>query len=633
MTVTNNGTIDANISGRSIVFGSAVPLTNNGTLRAGPGFLTVSGALVNNGTIDSTAGAIAINGAFNPLGGTITGSGISFGGTVDLAGGTFNLGTRTFRINGTLQNGTVNIGGGNLTFPAPCSFGRLSGLTINGDLTVVGTAGIRWNNVVFNGTLNVTGAGASARIALEGSQTLTGTFAANTSGDLVFQQFTAGTLTIAAAAIIRGGNVEFGSLACSATAMTVTNNGTIDANISGRSIVFTSAVPLTNNGTVSAGPGSLTVGGPLANYTAATNILAGGTWKAELGGRLTLANPVSINVRTIAAGTIVSIDGPVSSIVNSAAVGIVPNLTTLDGELKLVSRAQAVTPTGGVLTTGGTLTLDRSPLTITGNYVQGSGGTLALGVGGAALTQYGRLAVSGNASLNGTLNARPTGGYAPPDGQLFNGVTAAAVAGVFSQATGGNNYLPTVGYTPTLAQFAFTACPLILTPVSDVVVCTLGSGTFSADVFGAPPLTYVWQRDTAGGWVTLTDGLLAGVGTISGAGTTELTIAQPQVTGLMVRYIVSNICGPVTSNAGTLIIAVRCSIADVVGTSGGGVSCNDGVVDGADFIAFINSFSTGDVSVDAIADVAGAGIDGLEPDGIIDGSDFIAFINAFAAGC
>jgi len=31
--------------------------------------------------------------------------------------------------------------------------------------------------------------------------------------------------------------------------------------------------------------------------------------------------------------------------------------------------------------------------------------------------------------------------------------------------------------------------------------------------------------------------------------------------------------------------------------------------------------------------VAGGGDAGLTPDGIIDGSDFIAFINAFSAGC
>ncbi len=52
---------------------------------------------------------------------------------------------------------------------------------------------------------------------------------------------------------------------------------------------------------------------------------------------------------------------------------------------------------------------------------------------------------------------------------------------------------------------------------------------------------------------------------------------------------------------------------------------SDGVVDGGDFIAFINSFATGDVAVDPVADV--------NHDLIIDGDDFISFINAFSAGC
>ncbi len=59
----------------------------------------------------------------------------------------------------------------------------------------------------------------------------------------------------------------------------------------------------------------------------------------------------------------------------------------------------------------------------------------------------------------------------------------------------------------------------------------------------------------------------------------------------------------------------------------------DGTVDGADFIAFINSFSVADPAVDPIADVAGTGSNGLNADGIIDGNDFIAFINAFTVGC
>jgi hypothetical protein len=96
---------------------------------------------------------------------------------------------------------------------------------------------------------------------------------------------------------------------------------------------------------------------------------------------------------------------------------------------------------------------------------------------------------------------------------------------------------------------------------------------------------------------------------------------------------VSNACGSTISSPATLTIRVCvCSLADIVGGGPTGQS-PDGIIDGSDFIAFINSFGSGDVTADPLADVAGGGIDGLSPDSIIDGSDFIAFINAFAAGC
>jgi hypothetical protein len=78
------------------------------------------------------------------------------------------------------------------------------------------------------------------------------------------------------------------------------------------------------------------------------------------------------------------------------------------------------------------------------------------------------------------------------------------------------------------------------------------------------------------------------------------------------------------------VISVSGCAADVVGN---GVPVPDGIVDGNDFIAFINSFALGDVSLDATADVAGAGPNTDRPDGTIDGADFIAFINAFGGGC
>jgi hypothetical protein len=86
------------------------------------------------------------------------------------------------------------------------------------------------------------------------------------------------------------------------------------------------------------------------------------------------------------------------------------------------------------------------------------------------------------------------------------------------------------------------------------------------------------------------------------------------------------------SGAGTLSIACTlpppppptpCSIADIVDS--GGTAPGDGTLDGSDFIAFINSFSIGDATVDPLAD--------LNTDGTIDGTDFIDFINAFGLGC
>lgn len=48
---------------------------------------------------------------------------------------------------------------------------------------------------------------------------------------------------------------------------------------------------------------------------------------------------------------------------------------------------------------------------------------------------------------------------------------------------------------------------------------------------------------------------------------------------------------------------------------------DDGIVDGSDYILFINAFS----AMESLAD--------LDNDGIIDGNDFVLFTNAFSAGC
>jgi len=187
-----------------------------------------------------------------------------------------------------------------------------------------------------------------------------------------------------------------------------------------------------------------------------------------------------------------------------------------------------------------------------------------------------------------------------------------------------------------------------LQPAS-ATACPANGSTFSVAGTGTGPLIYQWKIESPANSGTfsvlsgptfsepasgLTMNLLtAATGTIA---VSNIQLGNhPNIIRLV--GLITNACGSVTSNPATLTIIgpcvpQACSLADVAGAGPTGLA-PDGIVDGSDFIAFINSFSTGDPAVDALADVAGGGADGLSPDGIIDGSDFIAFINAFAAGC
>jgi hypothetical protein len=77
-------------------------------------------------------------------------------------------------------------------------------------------------------------------------------------------------------------------------------------------------------------------------------------------------------------------------------------------------------------------------LTITGNYTQGSGGTLSDKIGGATPgTQYDQLAVGGTATLDGTLNVTLIGGFTPNSGDTFQPLACTAESGNFASLTGG----------------------------------------------------------------------------------------------------------------------------------------------------------------------------------------------------
>jgi hypothetical protein len=192
--------------------------------------------------------------------------------------------------------------------------------------------------------------------------------------------------------------------------------------------------------------------------------------------------------------------------------------------------------------------------------------------------------------------------------------------------TGGSLFGPNAGsddvfiakYGPPCTALTFTAQPIATT------VCRSLSTSLTVAASGNGPLIYRWRKG----------GVPIDLAMNPSAATDTLQLSNVQATdGGSYDCIVTDSCVSVTSAAATLTTRYcACLVADLVGGGDDGLQ-RDGILDGSDFIAFINSFAIGDATVDPKADVAGGGIVGLDPDGTIDGTDFIIFINVFAAGC
>jgi uncharacterized membrane protein len=227
----------------------------------------------------------------------------------------------------------------------------------------------------------------------------------------------------------------------------------------------------------------------------------------------------------------------------------------------------------------------------------------------------------------------------------FYGQTGTATMGVYSLTAGAYTQYRCVVFEPCFLSSA------VSNPASLV---TLGAPTIAGQPNGGPvcitgttqlgvtlalgnwgTVTYQWYRYVAAFpiYVPLTNGPLPSGATLSGAQGPTLTLTNFQAQDAGQYYcMVSGACNSGESQVATLVVSEPCSLADIVETISGPVTCGDGTIDGSDFIAFINSFSIGDATIDPRADIVDGG--GIPPgDGTIDGSDFIAFINAFAAGC
>jgi hypothetical protein len=367
------------------------------------GAVNLAGGGNSSGTLDLAAGVVV-----NFTGGTqtVSSAGLTFtgAGLPRLAGGTFSSAGPVSAVGFELASGTVS-GNGNLTTSGVFTWtgGTLAIATsIAGQLNLSGT-----NDKVLDLGAVLTNAGTATWRDTGNLLMVNGSVITNQAG---------ATFDVQNDQEIRNPSVFYTN--------TFNNAGTFRKSAGPGATSFTSAGPpivFNNTGTVQVQTGTVSLGAPLPQLSGTT--LTGGTY--IITGTLQFPNA---NIVTNAA-TIV-LDGPAAAILSDTGANALANFATNNGTFALLNGRNLTT---GNLTNNGTLTLGAAcTFTVTGNYTQGLGGTLEVQLGDhPASGQFGRLAVTGTATLAGTLTVRLIDPFMPDPSDGFAFMTFASATGTF----------------------------------------------------------------------------------------------------------------------------------------------------------------------------------------------------------
>ena len=155
------------------------------------------------------------------------------------------------------------------------------------------------------------------------------------------------------------------------------------------------------------------------------------------------ANNSNIRAETAAAG--IDLTG---GELNLNACTIIGDLVLDGGTLTGSGLIQGnVTNNGGYIMPGSNGT---GIIAITGNFAQGSNGTIVIKDGGSLPTQFDTIQVAGTASLDGKLDIKTIDGYAPGTQDLFAPLGFASATGAFAQVS--SNSQVTVSATGTVVS-------------------------------------------------------------------------------------------------------------------------------------------------------------------------------------
>ena len=391
--VTNNAALAVN---RSDALTLAGVVSGNGTLtQAGPGTTILTGNSTYTG--GTTIGAGTLQLGAGGAAGAITGNVVNHG---TLAINRSDAVTLDGIISGT--GGFTQAGAGTTTLTAANTYAGST--TINAgtlQLGSGGTSGAVVGNIVNNGALAlnrsdaivignaISGTGAVVKLG-NGTTTLAG-----------INSYTGGT-TITAGVLEVADNANLGGAAGGVTL----NGGTLRAGAGltmGRNIAVSAG-----GGTLDTGANILTVQGAL---TGTGNLTKTGT------GQLTLAgNGSHTGTTSISQGAI---------FLNAGSLGA--------ANIAAGARLTGIGTIRGNLANAGQLSPGASPgtITVTGNFTQAATGTLTIEL--ASATSFDSLAITGTATLGGTLAVSGLNGFVPQAGQTFPIIDAAGgVSGKFA---------------------------------------------------------------------------------------------------------------------------------------------------------------------------------------------------------
>ena len=445
------GTIDANVSGGTLVLNGGGGITNTGLLEATNGGTLAFGAVVTN-----TAGNITASGTGSLV--SLNNSSVK-GGTLNTSGGGTIESLNTVTLNGV----TISTGS---TYTASNGSTTLVDGTITNDgvIQVNGGAG---NNGFFNPNTNTT---------LTGGGTVT--LATTTSGGgFAYIEQNVGGLTLT-----NTNNLIQGSGIIGNGGLKVINSagGTISSNAVGGTLLLNGSGGLTNQGTLAVSSGDLlhVASGPFTNFSGTT--LTGGTY--NVAGTLEIDELGSAGGEIVTDAANIILNGSGSSFVDSAGKNALSNLATIAAASSFSLLGGRNFTTAGNFTNNGTLSVGAgSTFDVTGSLTNFSGTTLTGGSydvtgtlefpGANIVTNASNIALTGSAAeiVNATTSGNGLANFA-----INSTKGGFSVLGGLSFTTGGNftnDGVLTVGTGSTFA----VAPTASLTNFSGT---TLTAGTF-----------------------------------------------------------------------------------------------------------------------------------------------------------